>query len=132
MAKKILSFQNGDIIIKAGDKQRRMFIILDGKVEITIDDGMKTVTLATFEKNDFFGEISLLNNTARSANAVAVGRTKLTYIDSMKSLEKLMLKNPIYTRKMVRELTRRLAQTDEILKRELGGNSKAKLVNFMW
>jgi len=132
MAKKIISCKNGEYIIKAGDTQRRMFIILEGEVEITIDDGIKNVTVATLNKNDFFGEISLFNDTPRSANAVSKGKAKLTYIDSLKALERVMAKNPGYTRRMVKELTRRLAQTDEILKREIGGYSKAKLVNFMW
>lgn len=132
MAQRIISFNDGDCIIKAGERHQRMYIILDGYVEIAIDEGMKSVVLAKLKKNDFFGEISLIHNIPRSASAFSKGAAKLTYIDSLAELEKVMEKNPVYTRMMVIELTKRLAETDRILRRELGGHSKAAIANFTW
>ncbi|HNX58387.1 MAG TPA: cyclic nucleotide-binding domain-containing protein [Spirochaetota bacterium] len=132
MAQRIVSFNDGDCIIKAGERHQRMYIILEGSVEIAIDEGMKSVVLAKLKKNDFFGEISLIHNIPRSASAFSKGPSKLTYIDSLAELEKVMEKNPVYTRMMVIELTKRLAETDRILRSELGGRSKAAIANFTW
>ena len=118
MPKKVMYFQNGEKIIKAGDVEKRMYIILDGFVNITLSDGDDTIDLATLKKGDFFGEISLFNNTPRSATATANGDVQVTYIDNLKQLKDFLLLNPTFSAKMVHMLAMRLAKTDEILLNE--------------
>jgi len=130
--KRIVTYNNGETIIKIDDVEKRMYIILSGEVEISLTDGIKHITLAVLKKNDFFGEISLFNDLPRSATAVAKGTVKLTYLNSVGEMDEFMKHNPKFTREMVKVLTSRLAKTDELLKKELGGKSKAKLTGFLW
>jgi CRP/FNR family transcriptional regulator, cyclic AMP receptor protein len=115
MAPRILNYAEGEKIISAGKVEKRMFIILEGMVEIFLSDGQHRVTVANMQKGDFFGEISLFTNTPRSANAVAVGDVRLAYIDNDTELKAFLVKNPAFAAKMVNILSRRLAKTDEIL-----------------
>jgi CRP/FNR family transcriptional regulator, cyclic AMP receptor protein len=129
---RILKFNKQEQIIKKGDEEQKMYVILKGSVEIVINDGVKSLTLATLFKNDFFGEISLINNTPRSADVFATTKTIVTYIANMEELDIFLEKNPFFARKMVKILTERLSKTDEILKNQLSGKNKTKLMNFRW
>ncbi|HRZ28972.1 MAG TPA: cyclic nucleotide-binding domain-containing protein [Spirochaetota bacterium] len=115
MAKQIVFYQRSEKIIKAGTTEQRMYIILEGEVEISLSDGNSRIVVAKLKKGDFFGEISLFNNTPRSADAIAAGDVKLAYIDSVEELKAFLLKNPVFAAKMVHILAQRLAKTDEIL-----------------
>ena len=132
MAGRLLKFKKGDTIVHQGNREKRMYIILKGEVQINLCDEIKEVELAVLKKNDFFGEISLFNDTPRSASAVALGNVELTYLDSDAELDRFLAKNPGFSRKMVRVLSERLARTDDIVREELGGRSRAAMVGFMW
>jgi CRP/FNR family cyclic AMP-dependent transcriptional regulator len=97
-------------------------------VQIMLSDGKNTILVATLNKGDFFGEISLFNNTPRSANAFAVGNVKLAFIDNVDQLKAFLLKNPSYAAKMVHILAQRLAKTDEILIGKINELNRLKLL----
>jgi CRP/FNR family cyclic AMP-dependent transcriptional regulator len=115
MAPRVLFYTDGERIIEIGKIERRMYIILEGSVAITLTDGKNMIDVAELKKGDFFGEISLFNNTPRSATATAVGDVRLAYIDNLQQLKAFLVKNPNFAAKMVHILAKRLAQTDEIL-----------------
>ena len=115
MAARVLFYTDGERIIESNKVEQRMYIILEGKVAISLTDGKNRIDVAELKKGDFFGEISLFNNTPRSANATAVGEVRLAYIDNLQQLKAFLVKNPNFAAKMVHILAKRLAQTDEIL-----------------
>jgi len=115
MSKNIMYYQNGENIIKAGQIEQRMYIILEGRVSIILQSGDEQFVVATMEKGDFFGEISLFTEHPRSATVRALGDVKLAYIDNPAQLKAFLVKNPHFAAKMVQILAQRLAKTDEIL-----------------
>ncbi len=115
MARRILYYANGERIIQTGDTDRRMFIILEGEVAISLSDGDVKAVVAKLKKGDFFGEISLFGKRPRSANAYALGEVKLAFIDDDQELQKFLMVNPTFAAKMVHVLVERLAKTDEML-----------------
>ena len=115
MAQKVLQYKENERIITAGNLEKRMYIILEGSVEIALTDGTHRIVVATLKKGDFFGEISLFNNTPRSASVNALEDVKLAYVDSIENLRAFLLKNPAFAAKMVHILAQRLAKTDELL-----------------
>lgn len=129
MSRRVLKYNNNEKIINAGDTEKRMFIILDGSVEISLTNGNQKVPIATLKKGDFFGEISIFGNRARSANAHAVGDVHLAYIDDVQQLKSFLLKNPVFAAKMVNILAERLAKTDELLLGKINELNRLKLVN---
>jgi len=115
MAKNVLHYQRGERIINSGGTDKGMYIILEGEVEIALSDGNDKIVVAVLKKSDFFGEISLFNDTPRSSNATAMGSVKLVRIDNPVQLKTFLLKNSAFAAKMVGVLAQRLAKTDEIL-----------------
>jgi CRP/FNR family cyclic AMP-dependent transcriptional regulator len=127
MGKNIVYFQNGERIIEAGKIETRMYIILEGEVQITLSDKIDKITVASLKKGDFFGEISLFNNIPRSATATASGNVKLAYIDNSEQLREFLIKNPVFAAKMVHTLAKRLAKTDEILVGKISEMNRIKI-----
>ena len=127
MGKNIVYFQNGERIIEAGKIETRMYIILEGEVQITLSDKIDKITVAQLKKGDFFGEISLFNNIPRSATATATGNVKLAYIDNSEQLREFLIKNPVFAAKMVHTLAKRLAKTDEILVGKISELNRIKI-----
>jgi len=74
-------YNRDDLIFREGDEGDKLYIILDGKVRITKHiPGAGEEALAILEKGDFFGEMALIDNQPRSADAKAHinGTTVLT------------------------------------------------------
>lgn len=127
MGKNIVYYQNSEKIIEAGSRETRMYIILEGEVYISVSDRIEKVIVAKLKKGDFFGEISLFNNTPRSATATAEGNVKLAFIDNSDQLKEFLIRNPVFAAKMVHTLAKRLAQTDEILIGKISELNRIKL-----
>ncbi len=115
MARRVLYYNPGERIIAAGEVEKRMYIILEGEVAITLSDGEVKAVVAKLGKGDFFGEISIFSRRPRSADAHAIGAVKLAYIDDDAQLKKFLHINPAFAAKMVHVLVERLARTDKML-----------------
>ncbi len=66
-------FEAEEIIFRQGDIGDRVYVIVDGEVEVTRqnDDG-GTLVVARLQAGDCFGEMALIENTPRSATVRAV------------------------------------------------------------
>ena len=74
----IREFDEGDIVFRQGDPGVGMYIVRDGQVDVYneySDFTRRKITVLT--PGDFFGEISLLNDSCRSATVVASQKTIL-------------------------------------------------------
>jgi len=76
---KIREYQDGEVIIREGDQDPWMYILLSGKVRIA----KKNHEIGTIEKTgEIFGEMRIIDSKARSASALAVGKTTCLAIDT--------------------------------------------------
>ncbi len=66
------SFEPGDIIVTEGERRRSMFLIASGRVRVFVrrDDG-SSAPVRELPVGDFFGEISMIHDTPRTATATA-------------------------------------------------------------
>jgi len=74
-------YNQDEVIFREGSKGDKLYIILEGKVRIVKNiPGIGEEALAILEKGDFFGEMALVDNEPRSAEAKAHvnGTTVLT------------------------------------------------------
>lgn len=126
---KVLRYQNSEKIIEAGKRENKMYIILEGFVTIYLTDGKNKIEVARMKKGDFFGEMSLFNNTPRSATAIAEGDVKLCTVDNAMQLKAFLIKNPSFAAKMVHILCKRLAETDEILLGKISELNRLKITS---
>jgi CRP-like cAMP-binding protein len=76
---KIREYQDGEIIIKEGDRDPWLYFLLSGSIKIT-KEGLEIGTLA--EKGEIFGEMRIIDSMSRSASVYAVGPTVCLAIDT--------------------------------------------------
>lgn len=62
-------YETDELIFEEGQPGAALFLILDGKVAIEMHRDNHTTTLAILERGAFFGEMALLDEAPRSANA---------------------------------------------------------------
>jgi len=70
------TYEADESIFEEGQPGAALFLILDGKIAIEISRETSTTRLAVLETGAFFGEMALLDDTPRSANARALERTR--------------------------------------------------------
>ncbi len=70
-------FAPGDIILKEGDKDKTLFLIVDGQVAIYKNISGVNVPLDTLGAGYWVGEVAMLRDAPRMATAVAVNQTQL-------------------------------------------------------
>ena len=110
----LVEFEAGDVIFSQGEPGDDMYIVHEGQVEI-VPEGESGEKIATLEKGDFFGEMSLLEELPRLASARALTRTKLVRIDAA-AFDKILRKDPEIAIRVMRKLSKRLRETDEQLR----------------
>jgi len=86
------TFPAKHVIIRAGDPSRDLFYILSGSVTVLIEDSKgHEIVLAYLNPGDFFGELGLFDDNARSAFVRARNKCEIAQIsyDKLKSLTSL-------------------------------------------
>jgi CRP-like cAMP-binding protein len=107
------SYQQGDIIVKEGERDGRLFVIISGQVDIIKDLNKPTEkTLRTFSTYNYFGEMALIDDYIRSASAVAKSGTELMSIDQWNIREEIR-KYPSIAIELMQTLGRRLRAAQE-------------------
>ena len=75
-------FAKGDTVFSQGDVANNCFVISQGSVEIYLNKGKPSEALvATLSSGQIFGEMGLLDKTAKKRTATVVARTKLECLE---------------------------------------------------
>jgi CRP-like cAMP-binding protein len=69
---KIREYQDGELIIREGDQEPWMYILLSGKVRILKENHEIGII---DKKGEIFGEMRIIDSKARSASVSAIGKT---------------------------------------------------------
>lgn len=107
-------YKKGVILFKEGSPGKHMYFIVSGGVRIYKMIGKKLVVFAEFGKGDFFGEMALLTDEHRRANAEVITQSRISSIDK-KTAESLLTTNPALTLEIAREVIKRLRRADRYL-----------------
>jgi CRP-like cAMP-binding protein len=75
------TFQDGDVIFQEGTHGDWIYIIEEGKVEISKKIRGKRVIVEVLSKGELFGELAFISKMPRTATARAVGETTVGIID---------------------------------------------------
>ena len=102
----IIPVKKGDCLIKEGQQNKTLYIILSGKMQVQIQSGDQSVKLAILGKGNFFGEISMI--TGRPAIATVLARTDgLLAAMDRKLLDEIATQFPHFLRKVMDRLKER-------------------------
>lgn len=111
-------YQTDEPIFYEGDPGVGLFIIKEGSVKIVLQcENEKNRVLANFERGDFFGDMALLEETARSATAVATSDTSLAVI-CKPDLDEFIDRHPAQGVNILRGLSQIIAARLRILNRD--------------
>ena len=113
------SFSAGEPIFHAGDLGTEMFIIQEGEVNIVKKLSGQDHVLSHLEKGDFFGEMAVLENVPRTADAIAVTDVKLVVINGAR-FDEMLRKNPEIAVRIIRKYSKRLREANTLLERLAG------------
>lgn len=100
---KELSYNAGDKIVDEGSMGVGFYLVLDGKAEVR----KAGKVLATLNRGQFFGEMSLIDEQPRSADVVAIAPTKCWALTSW-AFSGLAKANPEIPLVMLKEMVKRL------------------------
>jgi CRP-like cAMP-binding protein len=114
-------YEADELIFEEGQPGAVLFLILDGGVAIEMHRENHTTTLAILEKGAFFGEMALLDEAPRSANARSLDQT-YTLALYRNDLSQLIQRDPQTACQIYRALARivadRLRSTNQLMHME--------------
>src|SRR3989339_2193117 len=108
-------FKKGDLIIKEGDTADTAFVINKGHVEVKkITLKGESVLIARLDPGQIFGEMSLFDNSNRSASVYALSDVELSVITKEDFL-KYLDNTPPQIKVIIELLLKRLRQTSNLV-----------------
>ncbi|MCF8034951.1 MAG: cyclic nucleotide-binding domain-containing protein [Desulfarculaceae bacterium] len=117
----VLLYEPGEMIIREGDSDGRLFVILEGQVEVVKNLGQANWrNLNRLGQGSYFGEMAVLGTSRRTASVVAVEQAKLMCLADF-NLRAAMEKHPNIAIELLQTLAARLEEKEQRLLSELGG-----------
>jgi CRP-like cAMP-binding protein len=115
------TFLQGKEIIREGDPDRRLFIVMSGTVEVVACYGQRNERrLTVLRPREYFGEMALIDDLVRSATVVAREDTELLVLDHL-NLKQEIESKPSIALDMLRTLSYRVRALEKLVLQTLGG-----------
>jgi CRP/FNR family cyclic AMP-dependent transcriptional regulator len=99
----VVDIPAGSVVIDAGETPDRLFVVLDGEVEIDV----RGVRIATARRGDTVGEMALISPELRSTRAAALTDARVAFIDQT-SFESMLRHVPEFSIHLMHVLADRL------------------------
>lgn len=110
----ISAFAVDDVIFEEGSTGRELFVVLDGEVEIAKVDGARKTSIIKLGKGEFFGEMAVIDGSARSATAIASApNTKVMRINHARFVY-LVSQQPAFALMVMDALSKRLRASNAV------------------
>lgn len=110
---RVRNFSSGDNVFLMGSQGDSMMAVLKGTVRISVPSlAGKEIVLAIMQPGDFFGELSLLDGNARSADVKAITACSLAVLER-RDVMAFLDRHPSALLGLVRVLCRRLRALTE-------------------
>jgi CRP-like cAMP-binding protein len=109
------NYSKNSVILSEDDSDNSMFFIIEGKVKVLRSDEDKEIILSLLGKNDFFGEMAILDGMGRSATVTAVEDSKIFILQRNEFLA-LLNSHPEVSIGLLRELSIRLRKATNKIK----------------
>jgi CRP/FNR family cyclic AMP-dependent transcriptional regulator len=98
-----LQLAPGDFLFREGDKRDKMYVLLEGEMDIRLGD----YVVETARRGALIGEMALIDDSPRAANAVAKAPCRLATIDKRR-FHFLIQQHPQFATHVMKELADRL------------------------
>jgi len=98
-----LQLAPGEFLFREGDKRDKMYVLLEGEMDIRLGD----YVVETAKEGALIGEMALIDDSPRAANAVAKTPCRLATIDRRR-FHFLVQQTPHFATHVMKELADRL------------------------
>lgn len=122
------TIRKGDFLFRRGDEGTALYIILQGRIKISVSRRTDTVTLAILGQGEFLGEMALLDDLPRSADAMALEDSQL-YTLNRKDFLSFLKNHEHAVHAILASLSLRLRKTDNLLAEMCFLNLPVRLIN---
>ena len=112
---------SGQTVFAQGDQGDAMYLIEEGAIDISAGSGKQKVILTSLFKQQYFGELSLLDGAPRSATATAQRDTGLLALDRDDFVE-FVRRRPEAALSIMHEVGERMRATNELMTRTVSRN----------
>lgn len=109
------SYPKNTVIINEGDQANAMYICTQGKVKVYVsDENGREFVLSSMGPNEYFGELSLLDDDTRSASVITTEKSTFSILHK-DDFSKMILNNPEIGLVLLRNLASRIRKlTDNV------------------
>jgi CRP/FNR family transcriptional regulator, cyclic AMP receptor protein len=122
-----VQFKAGETIFNERDKGDALYVVDSGRVRIwVLDEDVKPVTLAELREGEFFGELAVLDQGARSTNATAIIDTELHRLSS-DDFQKFLMEHPDVAIDVICEIGARMRQTNLLVSQRVTRNINVEM-----
>ena len=115
MGEEKISWEAGEIIYEVGDEPDFAYLLTNGEVEIISDKGTR---VGFINKDEVFGELSILLNTKRTVTAITLKESKALLIPK-KNLQNDYNKTSFFIKAILRSTYMRLTNLNSTIKDDL-------------
>tara|TARA_B100000575_G_C22995808_1_gene574026 strand:+ start:116 stop:502 length:387 start_codon:yes stop_codon:yes gene_type:complete len=115
MGEENISWTAGEVIYKVGDEPDFAYLLTKGEVEIMSDKGTR---VGFINKDEVFGELSILLNTKRTVTAITLKESKALLIPKINLLNDYN-KTSFFIRAILRSTYMRLTNLNSTIKIDL-------------
>jgi CRP/FNR family transcriptional regulator, cyclic AMP receptor protein len=110
----INEFEVGEVIFEEGSTGRELFVVLDGRIDIVKMNGASKIVVVTLGKGEFFGEMAVIDGSARSATAIsAAPKTRVMRINHARFVY-LVSQQPAFALMVMDALSKRLRASNAL------------------
>ena len=107
------SYPRGRTIVAEGEPSQSLYILLSGRAKVQRSDSEgKEVILAVIGPREFFGEMSLIDDSPRSASVITIESSDFMAINK-DSFKAMLAQSPDIAMQIMRGLVRRLREADK-------------------
>ncbi len=107
-------YPSGVVLCREGAAEQVFYIVLGGEVEVSKQINANEVrVLKRLQPGDFFGEMALIHSAPRAATVTTVAATTVLEI-GREAFEQILRSHSTVSLAMVREVSRRLRENDEM------------------
>ena len=101
------AFKKNTVVITEGDSSDSFYVIKTGRIKVFVsDDSSKEVILNTQGPGEYFGELSLIDDTPRSASVMTTEDSTLALVTPL--FERHLAENPVLGIKLIQSLVLRI------------------------
>jgi len=110
----IREYSVDDVIFEEGSTGRELFVVLEGQINIVKNIGDARTVIVTLGKGEFFGEMAVIDGSARSASAIAAAPdTRVMQINHARFVY-LVSQQPAFALMIMDALSKRLRASNAV------------------